>query len=79
LILFLFVWDERIEPLILVPYKKASYRYVDAHLHNPFKSIFFSYRYLHESGAALATRALGYGTLYAFAGCGVLFFSGSLI
>jgi hypothetical protein len=36
------------------------------------------YRYLHESGAALATRALGYGTLYAFAGCGVLFFSGSL-
>jgi hypothetical protein len=41
-----------------------------------FKSF---YRYLHESGAALATRALGYGTLYAFAGCGVLFFSGSLI
>jgi len=32
-------------------------------------------RYLHETGASLATRALGYGTLYAFAGCGILFFS----
>jgi len=32
-------------------------------------------RYLHETGASLATRALGYGTLYAFAGCGALFFT----
>ena len=30
---------------------------------------------LHQSGAALATRALAWGTFYAFAGCGVLFFS----
>ena len=30
---------------------------------------------LHETGAALARRALGWGTLYAVAGCGVLFFS----
>jgi len=32
-------------------------------------------RYLQESGASLATRALGYGTFFAFAGCGLLFFS----
>eukprot|EP00088_Acartia_fossae_P050869 TRINITY_DN5707_c0_g1_i2.p1 TRINITY_DN5707_c0_g1~~TRINITY_DN5707_c0_g1_i2.p1 ORF type:complete len:168 (+),score=30.32 TRINITY_DN5707_c0_g1_i2:39-542(+) len=32
-------------------------------------------RHLHETGASLATRALGYGTLYAFTGCGILFFS----
>ena len=32
-------------------------------------------RSLHESGAALATKALGWGTFYAFAGCGLLFFS----
>lgn len=29
---------------------------------------------LHETGAALAVRALGWGTLYAVAGCGVLFY-----
>jgi Protein of unknown function (DUF1358) len=40
-------------------------------------SIFCYIRYLQESGATLATRALGYGTLYAFAGCGVLFYTGS--
>jgi len=28
---------------------------------------------LHESGAALASKALAWGTLYAFAGCGLLF------
>ena len=32
-------------------------------------------RALHESGAALARRALGWGTVYAVAGCGILFFS----
>ncbi len=30
---------------------------------------------LHQSGAALATRALAYGTLYAVAGCAALFFA----
>lgn len=33
-------------------------------------------RLLNESGAALATKALGYGTLLAFGGCGLLFWSG---
>lgn len=28
-----------------------------------------------ESGATLAMRALGWGTLYAFTGCGILFYS----
>ena len=28
-----------------------------------------------ESGAALATRALGWGTLAAFSGCGILFYT----
>ena len=32
-------------------------------------------RAVHESGAALASRALGWGTVYAFAGCGLLFYS----
>ena len=32
-------------------------------------------RALHESGAALARRALGWGTLCAVAGCGALFLS----
>lgn len=31
-------------------------------------------RKLHESGAKLAARALGYGTLYAIGGCGLLFY-----
>lgn len=30
---------------------------------------------LSESGAALAMRALGWGTVYAVGGCGILFFS----
>lgn len=30
---------------------------------------------LSETGAGLALRALGYGTLLAFSGCGLLFFS----
>ena len=32
-------------------------------------------RKLHDSGAKLAARALGYGTLYAVGGCGLLFYS----
>ena len=32
-------------------------------------------RVLHEAGTKLASRALGFGTLYAVAGCGLLFFS----
>ena len=32
-------------------------------------------RKLHDSGAKLAARALGYGTLYAIGGCGLLFFT----
>eukprot|EP00092_Neocalanus_flemingeri_P021663 GFUD01023500.1.p1 GENE.GFUD01023500.1~~GFUD01023500.1.p1 ORF type:complete len:203 (+),score=72.38 GFUD01023500.1:70-609(+) len=32
-------------------------------------------RAVHESGAALAAKALGWGTVCAFAGCGLLFFS----
>eukprot|EP00092_Neocalanus_flemingeri_P021664 GFUD01023501.1.p1 GENE.GFUD01023501.1~~GFUD01023501.1.p1 ORF type:complete len:129 (-),score=43.25 GFUD01023501.1:139-525(-) len=30
---------------------------------------------VHESAAAMAARALGWGTVYAFAGCGLLFYS----
>lgn len=32
-------------------------------------------RGMHETGVSLAMRALGWGTLYAFTGCGVLFYS----
>lgn len=32
-------------------------------------------RELQETGANLALRALGWGTLYAFTGCGILFYS----
>ena len=32
-------------------------------------------RVLHEAGTKLASRALGYGTLYAVAGCSLIFFS----
>jgi len=32
-------------------------------------------RKLHDTGAKLAARALGYGTLYAVGGCGLLFFA----
>lgn len=31
--------------------------------------------HLHETGASLALRALGRGTLYAVTGCGILFYS----
>ena len=32
-------------------------------------------RQMGETGAGLALRALGWGTLYAFTGCGILFYS----
>lgn len=36
---------------------------------------FIATKELHETGANLALRALGWGTLYAVTGCGVLFYT----
>lgn len=40
-----------------------------------FDKGFVSTAQLHETGAGLALRALGWGTLYAVTGCGILFYS----
>ncbi|KAL1490276.1 hypothetical protein ABEB36_012997 [Hypothenemus hampei] len=40
-----------------------------------FNKGFLPARELSETGASLALRALGWGTLYAFTGCGILFYS----
>ncbi|XP_017769851.1 PREDICTED: transmembrane protein 242 [Nicrophorus vespilloides] len=47
--------------------KKSDPRYFDKGLTRSIE--------LGESGANLAARALGWGTLYAFTGCGVLFYT----
>merc|ERR1719228_883770 len=59
----------------LDPAEEAAKREAMAKLDNAALEKIRNARALHESGAALATRALGWGTAYAFAGCGILFYT----
>lgn len=53
--------------------KKADPKAFDEGLVPKVKPADLAKAKLHESGAALASRALAWGSLYAFAGCGLLF------
>jgi len=53
--------------------KKADPKAFDQGLVPQIKPADLAKAKLHESGAALASKALAWGSLYAFAGCGLLF------